>query len=229
MFSVGSDGGAYIPANGNCFNGRMSGWNVFFGPTSYNNYAGIASNQLDQYGIKYGYNVYLKPNYNSSADYINFNGTILSSAYNQNTAVITEEWGLDQLSDGKTLVNGKAYGYGLWTRYLTTYPVRQLTGNNRKVNIIGLMTQNSPYTKGVNYGDRLLLLWMDGNSNAYQYTTYSTLTNKVTISSNIPYPYTTTGLVEGVWVYLYICYQQSSQTMFGFMKSPAGTQMTTQT
>lgn len=90
-------------------------------------------------------------------------------------------------------------------------------GNNNNINVIGSMTQNNPYTQGSTAGDRLLFLSM--GKTGYTFATYSDI--QLTVAQTIPFPYPTTGLVEGVWIYLYICYSVPDQTMFGFMKSPA--------
>lgn len=89
------------------------------------------------------------------------------------------------------------------------------------------MTQNNPFTAGANLGDRTLLLWMSGTG--YVYGTYDLATNKVSVSSTIPYPYATSGLTEGMWVYTYICYSVKQLTMMGYLKSPAGSVSTTLT
>jgi hypothetical protein len=195
----------------------MSNVFVQYGPGSYRTLNEIKTSPTDQFAIRSGYTLYQQPIYNQDVVPSAYEGKILDSAFNADARLITQEWGLQEISDGTNLVNGKAYGFGAWVRYLTTYPVRQLQGLPG-ASVIGAMTQNNPYTKGASLGDRLLVLAM--GDTAWTYLTYNQASNQVSVAGTIAYNLYQT---DGVWNYVYISYSVPKQQFVGFLKSPTQT------
>jgi hypothetical protein len=52
----------------------------------------------------------------------------------------------------------REYGYGFWMRYLTTYPVRLVSGKKDPWYFVSRLTKNDPYGNTA-LGDRMLAVF----------------------------------------------------------------------
>lgn len=60
--------------------------------------------------------------------------------------------------DKDNLKDLEEYGYGMWIRFLTTYPTRLLNGKDAPWYFVARLTKNNP-GDNTGMGDRMLAIW----------------------------------------------------------------------
>ncbi|CAD8058815.1 unnamed protein product [Paramecium sonneborni] len=116
-------------------------------------------------------------------------------------------------------VNGfTEYGYGLWTRWLTTIPLRIV--EKAPFHQLIRLTSTEQYEDAVQLGNRVLAIWV--GKGYYHFTTYNKIGNKISISQNINYD----DNLEGEWNYMYFSFtnkQQARAVGFVYFSEQSGT------
>ena len=89
---------------------------------------------------------------------------------------------LDHTFEDSELSDTTEYGYGMWVRYLSTYPEKHSMDPNQFY-FLSRLTQNRAYYDFRRFGDRTLAIWL--LRNIFVFTTYDAESREKNLDKNI--------------------------------------------
>jgi hypothetical protein len=122
---------------------------------------------------------------------------------------------IDTQVEKNNLVDVTEYGYSLWLRYMTRYPVVMPNGKNSPWYTVARLTNKKLYTN-VDVGDRVLAVFL--GQGFYQFTTNDVVSANPNIFRNVPF----VGDIEGQWIYIYYSYTQRKSESVGYIQYSSG-------